>query len=193
MLGASKCLPDIIIRHAPSRYCGDARVYGHTTTAMHEHRVHRLPSRVARVITYTAPKGFRFRLICHGRHRSFTPWATMSARTVPVLSIFSSSSSAACSCWGSDDIAGGGELRFVEAGSPPQPVSLPSPSRFCDDKAMVLYYFVYRLYKYQYCEKGITSAVDASCFIFTTNYRLLAPLAPCVARNRAYTYFVGKA
>ena len=23
-------------RHAPSRYCRDARVYGHTTTAMHE-------------------------------------------------------------------------------------------------------------------------------------------------------------
>ena len=30
-------------RHAPSRHCRDARVYGHATTAMHEYRVHPHP------------------------------------------------------------------------------------------------------------------------------------------------------
>ena len=30
-------------RHAPSRHCRDARVYGHMTTAMHEYRVHPAP------------------------------------------------------------------------------------------------------------------------------------------------------
>ena len=30
------CLVTVKTRHAPSRHCGDARVYGHTTTAMRE-------------------------------------------------------------------------------------------------------------------------------------------------------------
>ena len=34
-------------RRAPSSQCGDARVYGHTTTAMHEYRVHPPPPRNA--------------------------------------------------------------------------------------------------------------------------------------------------
>ena len=35
-LGASDVCLDGENRHAPSRHCGDARVYGHTTTAVHD-------------------------------------------------------------------------------------------------------------------------------------------------------------
>ena len=38
------------IRRAPSRHCRDARVFGHTTTAMHEYRVHPPPAPTSRLV-----------------------------------------------------------------------------------------------------------------------------------------------
>ena len=61
--GASRLVPAMYAwlvktRHAPSRHCRDAGVYGHTTTAMQEYRVHPpLRTQPRAVIQYFALTG----------------------------------------------------------------------------------------------------------------------------------------
>ena len=58
----------VITRRAPSRHSGrDARVYGHTTTAMHEYRVHPSPPPPPRALV---PRALLFAGIC-----LFAGWA----------------------------------------------------------------------------------------------------------------------